>query len=264
MPTVHSIEETLYTAVASFLSALPRVVGALLILVIGWIIAGMVGKFVQKMLDRVGADRITKRAGIDAFMERAGVKGASAGGIVGWIAKWYIRVLVLEAAIGALGIDSVSATFDKFASYLPSLAVAVIILCVGAFLAKLASEAVRGITAGAGFGNSKILGSLTSGVVIALAFVAALQQAHIAETLVNELLIAVLAASALAAGLAFGLGGREVAAELLGSAYDSGKKAAARANQSSGGPDPAIVGQQVAQAGSTAQAQQRQQAPPPH
>jgi len=102
------------------------------------------------------------------------------------------------------------------------------IILIGAFLAKLAGEAVRGIAQGAGFGSADTLGTIVQVSILVLVFVAALQQLHVAETLVNELLIAVLVAMALAAGLAFGLGGRDLASQSLQNWYTRGQDAKPR------------------------------------
>ncbi len=220
--------DTVNGGLDTFFRAIPQIIGALVLLVIGWIIAGVIGRLVQKLLDRAGADRLTQRAGIDGFLQRAGVRNASAGLVVGFVVKWWIRLIVLEVAIPALGISAITTTLDKIVAYIPSVLAALLIILIGAFVAKLAAEAVRGIARGAGFGNADSLGTITQAVILVLVFVAALQQVHVAETLVNELLIAVLAALALAAGLAFGLGGREVAAMMLRNAYDKGRQASAQ------------------------------------
>ncbi len=220
----------------TFFRAIPQILGALVLLIIGWIIAGIVGRLVQKLLDRAGADRLTQRAGIDSFLKRAGVKNASAGLVMGFVVKWWIRLIVLEVAIPALGISAITTTLDKIVAYIPSVIAALVIILIGAFLAKLAAEAVKGIAEGTGFSNAEALGTITQATVLVLVFVAALQQVHVAETLVNELLIAVLVAAALAAGLAFGLGGREVAAKMLQSAYDKGQEATSQLQSSSPPP----------------------------
>jgi len=234
----------------TFFRSLPQILGAIIILVIGWIIAGLIGNLVRKVLDRAGADRLTRRAGIDSFLQKAGIRNASAGLVFGFVVKWWIRLIVLEIAIPALGISAITTTLDKIVSYLPSVIAALLIILIGAFLAKLAGEAVRGIAQGAGFGSANTLGTIVQVSILVLVFVAALQQLHVAETLVNELLIAVLVAIALAAGLAFGLGGRDVAARMMQKAYDKGQQASA---QLSSAPAQNVVGSppQRAMAGGT-------------
>ncbi|MFN2452178.1 MAG: hypothetical protein ABR541_07490 [Candidatus Dormibacteria bacterium] len=231
MGTIHNAGEAVLVGLGTLFAALPRIVGALLILVIGWLIAGLLAKLVAKVLDKVGADRVTQRAGIDSFFQRAGVQNASAGTIIAFLVKWYIRLIVLSLAITTLGITGIEAIFAGIIGYVPVLIVAVLIIAIGAFVAKLAGEAVKDFARGANVGSPQLLGTVTQFTVLAFFVVGALQQAHIMETLVNELVITVLAIVAGASILAFGLGGREHAAKLLGSAYDKGQQTAQQAQQ---------------------------------
>ena len=231
MGTIHNLGEALLVGLGTLFAFLPKLIGAMIILVIGWIIAGLIAKVVTKVLDKIGADRITQRAGIDSFFQRAGVQNASAGSILGFLVKWWIRLIVLSLAITALGITGIEAIFASIVAYIPVLIVAVLIIGIGAFVAKLAGEAVKDFAKGAKMGNPELLGRVTQITVLAFFVVGALQQAHIMETLVNELTITVLAIVAGASILAFGLGGREHAAKLLGSAYDKGQQTAQQAQQ---------------------------------
>lgn len=227
-----SVTDSLLTGVESFARGIPAIIGALVILIIGWIISGIVARIVEKILNTVGADRLTKRAGIDTFLKRAGVKDATAGAVAGFLVKWWIRLMVLEAFVGALGISAVAVTFDKIVAFIPSIFVALVIVVLGAFAAKLAGEAVKGIAEGAGFSNAEMLQKVTQVTILILAFIAALQQIHVAETLVNELTIAALATIAGACILAFGLGGRNVAEKMLSNAYSKGQEAQKQLSQS--------------------------------
>jgi len=231
MGTVHNAGEAVLVALATLLAFIPRVIGAVIILVIGWIVAGLIAKFVGVILDRIGADRLTQRAGIDSFFQRAGVHDASAGTIIGFLVMWWIRLIVISLAVTALGITGIETIFASIVAYIPVLIIAVLIIGIGAFVAKLAGEAVKDFAQGAGFSNPKVLGTVTQFTVLAFFFVGALQQAHIMETLVNELVITILAIVAGSSILAFGLGGREHAARLLGSAYDKGQETAQQVQQ---------------------------------
>jgi hypothetical protein len=224
MHVVASFGDSLQAALDTFARAIPGIVGALVILVVGWILAGIVAGIVEKVVNKLGGDRLTQRAGIDASLERAGVQNASAGTILGFLAKWYIRLIVLEVALPALGVAAVTVTLDRIVSYLPNVFAAIVVIIAGAFVARLASETVRGAAAGAGLGNARMLGSITSAVILVIVGVAALQQLHVADTVVNELLVAALAMLAIAGGLAFGLGGRDVAAHMLANAYNKGQE----------------------------------------
>ena len=233
-------QDTLYNGLGTLVNFVPRLIGAVIILVIGWIIAGFVGKIVEKVLNKIGADRLTKQAGVDAFAQRAGVKDFTAGGILGTVATWWIRLMVLEVAADALGVAAVTKTLDSLVSYLPNIFVAVVLVLVGAYVAKLAKTAVSGAAQGAGLGSAQMLGTVAQSVVLVLFMIAALEQIHVAETLVNELTITALAIIAGSSILAFGLGGREAAAHLIGAAYKSGSKATTALQGSATAPDPRV------------------------
>ena len=258
-----SFSDSLLAGVESFARGIPAIIGALLILVIGWIISGIIARIVETVLNKVGADRLTKRAGIDSFLKRAGARDATAGGVAGFLVKWWIRLMVLEAFVGALGISAVAVTFDKIVAFIPSIFVALVIVVLGAFAARLAGEAVKGIAQGAGFSNAEMLQKVTQVTILVLAFIAALQQIHVAETLVNELTIAALATIAGACILAFGLGGRTVAEKMLSNAYSKGQQAQKQLSQSqpdgatNGVDRPRTMGDEIARAGAAAQQQQR-------
>src|SRR5579884_1506155 len=181
------ITSTLLGGLDTFIRYIPQLLGALLILVIGWILAGLIARFIAALLDRVGVDRMTRRAGIDSFFQRAGWRNASGGKIIGFVIKWWLRLLVLEAAVPAFGITAFTETLHTFNVYLPNVIAALFIILIGAFLAKLAGEAVGGLARGAGMGSANILERVVQATILVLAFVAALQQIHVAETLVNEL-----------------------------------------------------------------------------
>jgi len=98
--------------ITAFLQALPSIVGALLLLVIGWIVAGIVGGLVTKLLRKVGLDTIAAKAGITAFLQRARMK-LDAAGLVGGIITWYVRLIFVIMAANAVGITAVSTVLGQ-------------------------------------------------------------------------------------------------------------------------------------------------------
>src|SRR5258708_10181300 len=119
---------------AAFLVAIPSIVGALLLLVIGWIVAGIVGGLVTRLLRKIGVDQLATKAGITAFLQRARLK-LDAAGLVGGIVTWYVRLIFVVMAANAVAITAVSAVLNQIIGFIPNLLVALLIL--GAF-ARLA------------------------------------------------------------------------------------------------------------------------------
>jgi len=203
------------TMLTNFLAALPSIVGALLLLVIGWIVAGIVGGFVARLLRKVGVDQLATKAGITAFLQRAKLK-LDAPGLVGGIITWYVRLIFVVMAANAVGITAVSDVLGQIIAFIPNLLVALLILGAFAWLAGVTRSLVTGATESAGVPNSGILATLAYATVLGFGIVAAASQIGVAATLINILFTGIVAALAIAFGLAFGLGGREEAARVLG------------------------------------------------
>ena len=200
--------------VAAFLVAIPSIVGALVLLVLGWIVAGIVGGLVTRLLRKVGLDQLATRAGISAFLQRARMK-LDAAGLVGGIVTWYVRLIFVVMAANAVGITAVSSVLSQIIAFIPNLLVALLILGAFAWLAGVTRNLVTGATESAGVQNSGALSTLAYATVLGFGIVAAASQIGVAATLINILFTGVVAAVALAFALAFGLGGREEAAQVL-------------------------------------------------
>jgi hypothetical protein len=199
---------------AAFLVAIPSIVGALVLLVLGWIVAGIVGGLVTRLLRKVGLDQLATKAGITAFLQRARMK-LDAAGLVGGIVTWYVRLIFVVMAANAVGITAVSAVLNQIIAFIPNLLVALLILGAFAWLAGVTRNLVIGATESARMQNSGALATLAYATVLGFGIVAAASQVGVAATLINILFTGLVAAVALAFGLAFGLGGREEAARVL-------------------------------------------------
>ena len=147
-------------------------------------------------------------------------------GFVADIAKWFIRLIALVVGFDALGLPAVSDVFRQLLLWLPNLAVAIAVLVIGGLVANWLAGLVRGAAAKADLGSPDLLANLTRIAVWAFAIVAALNQVGIARDLVNTLFVATVGAVALALGLAFGIGGRDTAAEVVREWYARSRRAA--------------------------------------
>ena len=212
-------------AMALFFAAIPRVIGFIVILVIGWIIASLLGKAIRVVLHAVKFDNLAQRAGFAGFVQKTGVKTDSSG-FLATIVEWFIKLIVLVVAFDALGLPAVSDVLRQLLLWLPNLVVGLVVLVTGGLLANAASSLVRGATAEAGFDNPDRLAKIASIAIWAFAIVIAVNQIGIAATLVNTLFMGVVGAVAVAFALAFGLGGRETAAEVVRKWYDQAQAAA--------------------------------------
>jgi len=209
---------TLRAAAADALDAvvtlLPRLLGFLLVLALGWLFSSLVGRGVRAVLHAAGFDDLARRSGVTAFGERLGVRSDPAA-IVAVLAEWAVRLVALVVAFDLLDLPAVSVLLQRVLLWLPNLAVALVVLVLGGLAANALATLVHRSAAGTRVGSPDVLATITQVAVWVLAVVIALGQLGIAATVVNALVIGVVGAVALAGGLAFGLGGRDRAARLL-------------------------------------------------
>jgi hypothetical protein len=223
-----AVMTSLTAALAMFLAAIPRVIGFLVILIIGWFIAGILASAVAKLLRAVRFNDLAQRSGFTEFVRSMGMT-TDASGVLADVVKWFVRLIVLVVAFDALGLPAVSEVLQQFLMWIPNLVVAMIVLIIGGLAANALSRLVRGATAQADFGSPDLLANIARVAVWAFAIIVAVNQIGIATTLVNTLFMGLIGALALALGLAFGLGGRDTAAQIVRDWYTSGREATAKA-----------------------------------
>jgi hypothetical protein len=217
-------------AINTFLAAIPQIIGALLILIIGWIIAGIVARILQEILARAGVDRVFAEHGRPVYGDRTSDLRPSI--VAAEIVKWIIRFVFLVAAANVLGMTQVSVLLNQVLLWLPNLLVAAVILLVAPLLGRFVRGLIEVGAGQMGFTNARVLGRLAEVAIIAFAVLIAINQIGVAADLINILFIGIVAALAIAVGLAFGLGGRDVAAEITRGWYTDLQGAAAKVQAS--------------------------------
>jgi hypothetical protein len=209
-------------AIAILLGAIPKIVAFLVIIIIGWIIASIIAKIINTILNTIRFNDLSERSGFSGFVNNVGLK-TDASGFISLVVKWFIRLIVLIAAFDALGLPQVSDVLRQFVLWIPNLIVALIIIVIGGLAANALSDLVLGAAKNAQLGNPELLATVARVAVWGFTIVIAVNQIGVAQTIVDILFTAVVGALALAVGLAFGLGGRETAAEIVKRWYE-GKK----------------------------------------
>ena len=232
MPVVTNWLQALMVSIAgalmTFLSFLPALIGAIVIVVVGWILSGFVARLVTQLLERVGFERAAERTGVTGFISRTGARDTRASWVIGELVKWFIRLIFLEAAASAIHLTAVTDIINRIVLFIPNLVVALLVLMVGALLARFVGDLIRGSASEMGFGNPNLLASIARVAIIAFAVIVAVNQIGIAATIVNTLFMAIVFALALAVGLAFGLGGRDTASQMWQRWYVRGQEMAPR------------------------------------
>jgi hypothetical protein len=210
---------SLAAAMALFFSAIPKILGFIVIVIAGWFIASLVDKGVAALLRAIRFNELATRAGLTDFVEKMGMNTDPAG-LIGLVIKWFVRLIALVVGFDALGLPAVSDVLQQFLLWLPNVLVALVVLVIGGLAARALSNLVRGAAAEGGITNADFLAKLSSVLVWAFAIVVAVNQIGIATTLVNTLFMAFVGAIALGAGLAFGLGGRDTAGQMVHNWYE--------------------------------------------
>ena len=220
---------SLVSAMTALLVFIPALIGALIILIVGWIIAGVVARVVETVLNRIGFQQAADRTGLSGFLGRTGAGDLKAAHVIGELVKWFIRLIFLEAAASALHLGAITSLLNQIVLFIPNLVVALVVVMVGALIAQFAARAVEGAAAEAGLGSAGVLAALARYAIIGFAVMIAVNQIGIGATLINTLFTAFVGALALAFGIAFGLGGKDTAAQIWSRIYRSGEQAASPA-----------------------------------
>lgn len=225
-----AITNSMAQALSLLLAAIPRIIGFIIVVAIGWFIASLIARAVSALLRSIRFNDMADRSGFAGFVANTGVETDSSG-FVAEIAKWFVRLITLVVGFDALGLPAVSDVLRQLLLWLPNLVVAIAVLIFGGLAANWLAGLVRGATAKADLGNPDLLAAIARVAVWAFAIVIAVNQVGIARDLVNILFMAIVGALALALGLAFGIGGRDTAAEVVRNWYDRSRGLAPKAGE---------------------------------
>ncbi len=206
---VASLQEV-WVSVAQFI---PLLVGAVLVFIVGWVVAEALGKVVEQIVRALRIDSLLSKLEVSRTVERAGWR-MNAGAFLGGLVKWSLIVAFLLAAVNILGLTQVSDFLKAVLLYIPNVVVATLILIIAAMVADVVERTVRGSVEAMGYRGS-LVGIVARWSIWIFAFAVALPQLGIAAALVQTLVTGFVAALAIAFGLAFGLGGKDVASSFL-------------------------------------------------
>ena len=221
MNTGFNILQSLQSAFTTFVGYLPQVIGALLVLLIGFIIAKLLDKVVTKGLQKAKVDDKLKTGGGANYVEKLSPRG-SPSKLVGLVVFWVIMLFVISSAIGTLGIPPLTVFMNQVLSYLPNVLAALLIFIVAAAVAGAVGGLVHRTMGDTPTG--KIVRTLVPAMIMGIAVFMILTQLGISPVIVTITYVALVGAASLAAALAFGIGGRDAAAKLVNSGYEKAKE----------------------------------------
>lgn len=225
------LEQRLEEGIAQIFAFVPQLLAALGILLAGFAIAKMIERGTETALQRIGFDRWMREGGVSEALARAGTT-LEPSSVIAKLTFWTVMVLVILLAANALGAGVVSTLFYELLAYIPNVIAAVVVLILGIVLGEFTKDLVLA-SAGA-FPGGITLARVAKTAVIVLAVFMALGQLEIAGDIVLVAFIALVGAAALAAGIAFGLGGRDIAAEITREWYERAKRQRRRPGTAAG------------------------------
>ncbi|MDP3771847.1 MAG: hypothetical protein Q8Q94_00530 [bacterium] len=195
------------------LGFVPQIIGALIVFVAGWIIAVSVGKVVEHILRALHTDSFLEKLDAGGAFEKAGVK-LRASSFIGGLVRWFLIIAFLLAAANILQLQAVAEFLKDVLNFVPNIVVAALILVIAAVVIDVIERPMHGMVAALG-ARGAIVGAMVRWAVWIFAILAVLVQLRIAADLVHIIVQGMVAALAIALGLAFGLGGKETAAAIL-------------------------------------------------
>ncbi|MAF20384.1 MAG: hypothetical protein CMI55_01740 [Parcubacteria group bacterium] len=208
------ITSSLQTLWIGFVGFVPSLLGAIIVFIIGWVIAALLGRLAAQIIGVLRIDSILEKIGFKKSLSRANLK-LDSGKFIGELVKWFFIIVFLMAATDILRLPQVTEFLRKVLLYIPQLIVAVLILLAAVLIANFLQRLVKASVEAAGFGSANFLGSVTKWAILVFAILAALLQLGIVPSLIQTLFTGVVAALVISSGLAFGLGGKELATQIL-------------------------------------------------
>jgi hypothetical protein len=211
---INTTGDSLRALWGTVLSFLPALIGAIVVFIIGLIIASLLEKVVERIVHYLRLDSVLRKAEVEGYLERANMK-LNVGSFIGKLVYWFVVVAFLLAASDILNFTAFSDFLNGVLRFIPDVIVAVLIMLAALVVANFLRRLVMASVASAKLHHARGLGVLVWWVVVVFGFLTALPQIGVNSVVVNTLVTGLIAMLALAGGLAFGLGGKDRAGKFL-------------------------------------------------
>jgi small-conductance mechanosensitive channel len=242
---IQNWDQAVLTSASNVLSSignfLPSLIGAIVILAVGFIAANLVGALLTRVLVGLRFNDLADRLEVNRFIRNTGVR-LTAAEVVGQLGYWFVLITAFLAAADTLGLRQVSALLGNVLLYIPNVIVAIVILLAGALIGDLVANVVRGTVRTARVTTAETLARVTRWAIMVFAVLLALDQLGIASRFIETLFTGFVAALAIAMGLSFGLGGQRWAASALETLTRTGSEVAEAARETRAQARPARRG----------------------
>jgi len=193
---------------------LPKLLLALLVVVVGWLLGKVVRFAVERALRAINFNVLTERAGTDNFLKQAGMRGDTTT-LFGLVAFWLVILATLIMAFNGMGLTYIPDLLGRAVLFTPKLLIAMLIMVFGSYCARFVGSAVQNYCLDAHILDAEVLGGLVRYAMMLFVVMIALSQVEVGGDIVQRTFLIILGGLMLAIALAFALGGREWAASLL-------------------------------------------------
>lgn len=213
-----SLVDVMKTVWKGFTDFAPNLFAAIIVILLGFIVAKLLDALFSKLLAKLGVDRIMTGAGLTKALHKIGIN-VPVTTLIGKIIYWFVLLIFFVAAIRFLGLESVSAILTALALYIPKVIAAALVLLVGILLAQFINGVVRGSAESVGLEYASGIARLAQGLIIIISISVAIGQLEIKAELLNYVVAIVLASIGLGAAIAFGLGSKSIAEQIIAGIY---------------------------------------------
>lgn len=201
----------------------PTLVGAIVILAVGWIIAKLLEALVVRVLKSARLDAACDSAGVTNVLAQGDIK-MTVSELIGALVYWLLVLVVIVTALNALNLTIAADLLSRLVEYVPNIIAAVFVLIFGSFLASFISAIVRTSASNAGIHNAKLLAKVSHAVLVIFAIIIAVEQLRIATALIALAVNVILASIGIGIALAFGLGCKDIAGKFVSDVINNLKK----------------------------------------
>lgn len=210
--------EVVMTSLRSFMFDLglflPKLIGAVAILIVGWLVSRLLQFVVVHGLKRMRFHALTEAAGLDDFLKKGGIRKSTVD-VLGMMVYWLTILTTLLTTFNVLGLTELSTLFGRVAAFVPSVVVAMLTLTIGLYFARFVADAVTAYTRNVGMVDADLVGRLMRYAIMAFVIVLAVGQFNIPERILEPAFLIMFGGVVLALALAFGFGGQKWAADKL-------------------------------------------------
>jgi hypothetical protein len=202
----------------TFMRAIPGIIGAILIILLGWLFAKIISGAIQRILKVIKFDKLGEKVNVKDFLQKANIT-LTPSKLIGKFVYWLVILLVIITASDTLGWSAVSDEISKLLGYLPQLLAAIVFFIVGVYIATFVKDVILGATKTLGISAGKVISTFVFYLLMILVVLTALDQAGIDTSIITSNLLLIIGSIMAAAAISYGFASRDLLASILGSFF---------------------------------------------